>query len=126
MINSTSSVLNISYLTDPSLTSVISFTTGALSISLTITESHHSSLSTFLSFMSTILTSFGNCYTLTPVSSTNRYGIKAGNVCHLFYTDTDNTNVFIVSSGVYIVKYIFKSWNNQQLKLSYKRPTFTL
>ncbi len=41
-------------------------------------------------------------------------------------TDTDTDNVFIVSSGVYIVKYIFKSWNNQQLKLSYKRSTFTL
>ncbi len=43
-----------------------------------------------------------------------------------FYTDTDTDNIFIVSSGVYIVKYIFNSWNNQQLKLSYKRPTFTL
>ncbi len=41
-------------------------------------------------------------------------------------TDTDTDNVFIVSSGVYIVKYIFKSWNNQQPKLSYKRSTFTL
>ncbi len=41
-------------------------------------------------------------------------------------TDTDTENYFIVSSGVYIVKYIFKSWNNQQLKLSCKRPTFTL
>ncbi len=40
--------------------------------------------------------------------------------------DTDTYNIFIVSSGVYIVKYIFKSWNNQLLKLSYKRPTFTL
>ncbi len=38
-------------------------------------------------------------------------------------SDIDNA---IVSSGVYIVKYIFKSWNNQQLKLSYERPTFTL
>ncbi len=35
-------------------------------------------------------------------------------------TDTDTANLFIVSSGVYIVKYIFKSWNNQPLKLSYK------
>ncbi len=42
------------------------------------------------------------------------------------YTDTDTDNFFIVSSGVDIVKYIFKSWNNQQLKLSYKRPTFTV
>ncbi len=40
------------------------------------------------------------------------------------YTDTNNC--FMVPSGVYIVKYIFKSWNNQQLKLSYKRPAFTL
>ncbi len=38
-------------------------------------------------------------------------------------TDTDTDNFFNVSSGVYIVKYIFKSWNNQQLKLCYKRPT---
>ncbi len=34
-------------------------------------------------------------------------------------TDTDTDNFFIVSSGVYIVKYIFKSWNNQQLVLRY-------
>ncbi len=27
-------------------------------------------------------------------------------------TDTDTDIFFIVSSGVYIVKYIFKSWNN--------------
>ncbi len=41
-------------------------------------------------------------------------------------TGTDIDNMFIVSFGVYIVKYIFKSWNNQQLNLSYKRPTFVL
>ncbi len=42
-------------------------------------------------------------------------------------TDTDTDNCFIVSSGVYKCNiYIFKSWNNQQLKLSYKRTTFTL
>ncbi len=38
-------------------------------------------------------------------------------------TDTDTDNFFIFSSGVYIVKYILKCWNNQQLKLSYKRET---
>ncbi len=42
------------------------------------------------------------------------------------FIDTDTDNCFIVATGVYIVKYIFKSWNIQQLKLSYKRPTFTL
>ncbi len=42
----------------------------------------------------------------------------------MFCFSTDN--YFIVYSGVHIVKYIFKSWNNQKLKLSYKRPTFTL
>ncbi len=41
-------------------------------------------------------------------------------------TDTDTDNYCIVSFGVYIVKYISKGWNNQQLKFSYKRPTFTL
>ncbi len=30
-------------------------------------------------------------------------------------TDTDTDNFVIVSSGICIVKYIFKSWNNQQL-----------
>ncbi len=35
--------------------------------------------------------------------------------------------IFLLSPVVFTnVKYIFKSWNNQQLKLSYKRPTFTL
>ncbi len=55
--------------------------------------------------------------------------LQACNLSVCFYftdTDTDTDNFVIVSSGVYIVKYIFKSWNNQQLKLSYKRPTFTL
>ncbi len=44
----------------------------------------------------------------------------------IYEFDTDTDNFFIVSSGVYTVKYIFKIWNNQQLKLSYKRPTFTV
>ncbi len=51
MINSTSPILNISHLTHPSLTSTISFTTDALSISFTLTDSYHSSLYTFLTFL---------------------------------------------------------------------------
>ncbi len=58
MINSTSSILNSSHLTDPSLTSIISFITDALSISFTLIESYHSYLYTVLIFISTILTSF--------------------------------------------------------------------
>ncbi len=41
-------------------------------------------------------------------------------------TDTDTDNCLLSPLVFRNVKYIFKSWNNQQLKLSYKRPTFTL
>ncbi len=71
--------------------------------------------------LNNVFENWGNRTTTYQIQLSNKL-----NVWNIIYYDTDTDNYFIVSSGVYIVKYIFKSWNNQQVKLSYKRSTFTL